>query len=478
MILSRRAMLQGAGMLAAPAIIAACGRTASLPYGPSVSSLSLAPDPKGLIDLPAGFSYAEISRAGEIMSDGLVTPAKHDGMGLLPIPGDPDRCVLMCNHEIAPGADTFAMGAFAREPRRIDAIDPALIYDRAPEGMPLSGGVTRRVFNLRTRQVESSHLSLAGTSLNCSGGVTPWGTWLSGEETEVGPSEFNARHHGYVFEAAADATGLVQPIPLRALGRFKHEAVAIDPSTGILYLTEDDEVGCFYRLLPASRGELIKGGRLQALVLLAQAGADTRNWPPDKGGDPAQTIRPGQRHAVRWIDLDHVDTPDADLRLRARAKGAAIFARSEGAVFHVSEGCGGVSFTATTGGPAGVGQVWRYMPGEAEGQADEASRPGVLTLSFESQGRDQMDRGDAVTAMPGGGLVICEDGKGEQFVRGLTAAGLVFPIARNALNESEFCGACFSPDGQTMFVNLQDPGLTLAITGPWDRLVRQAALAV
>ena len=75
---------------------------------------------------------------------------------------------------------------------------------------------------------------------------------------------------------------------------------------------------------------------------------------------------------------------------------------------------------------------------------------------------------DNIVAAPGGYLVICEDGSEDQYLRILDREGRIAPLARNAMLErSEFCGACFSPDGSTMFVNIQKPGLTLAVTGPW-----------
>src|SRR3546814_2570640 len=124
-------------------------------------------------------------------------------------------------------------------------------------------------------EVKSEHLSLAGTAINCAGGVTPWGSWLSCEEAFLDSD----KPHGYVFEVPASARGMVDPLPLKALGRFRHEAAAVDPRTGIVYLTEDRDDGLFYRLLPERKGRLAAGGRFQVLAFSErERGRDARNW--------------------------------------------------------------------------------------------------------------------------------------------------------------------------------------------------------
>ena len=70
---------------------------------------------------------------------------------------------------------------------------------------------------------------------------------------------------------------------------------------------------------------------------------------------------------------------------------------------------------------------------------------------------------------PFGDLFLCEDGSGSEYVVGVNPAGELYRFAENSLNGSEFAGACFSPDGKTLFVNIQTPGITLAIWGPWTR---------
>ncbi|MEM9225499.1 MAG: alkaline phosphatase PhoX [Pseudomonadota bacterium] len=423
---------------------------------------NLATDPKGLLDLPPGFTYQRFSETGETMSDGLIVPARHDGMGVFAVEGEPDLCVLVRNHEL--DASHFSDGPFGQSARKPSGYSTDKIYDISPNGQPLPGGTTSLVYNVRTAQLEQSYLSLAGTDRNCSGGITPWGSWLSCEESRTLAGGNVSKDHGYTFEVPSATRGLATPIALKEMGRFNHEAVAIDPRTGIVYQTEDEKDGLIYRFLPNEPGALAKGGKLQALVILDQPGADTRNW------SGAPTFAVGGRFKTGWIDLDHVESPDGDLRLRGFAKGAALFARGEGMAWAVEPGGGSVYFACTTGGPADSGQIWRYAPSAYEGSTREIEAPGELVLHYESPAKSEMDMCDNIVAAPWGHLVACEDGHGENFVHGIAPDGRVYPIARNAKNHSEFAGACFSSDGQVLFVNMQNPGITLAIRGPWANI--------
>jgi secreted PhoX family phosphatase len=421
-------------------------------YGP------LKTDPAGLFDLPEGFSYTIVSRAGELMSDGLVTPRKTDGMGAFPL--GRDKVALVRNHELKFGPD-LDWGAFGVSQTLAGKVDKALVYDHMETGRALQGGTTTLVYDLRRKRLESSHLSLIGTSTNCAGGVTPWGSWLSCEEIVETPGAMKS--HGWVFEVPSAHRGPVEPVPLKAMGRFRHEAACVDPRTGVVYLTEDEGGstgdGLFYRYLPNARGELAKGGRLQALGF--KDGGDANNW---AGPEWA----PGSSREVVWIDLDGVEAPGGDLRLRGRAKGAARFARGEG-VFWSGEG---LYFACTTGGPKKYGQIMRYRPSPHEGQAGE---PGRLQLFVQSDDKAVMQMCDNIAVSPWGHLFACEDKEGGvNFLKAVTPEGKVYTVGRQAQtgdtdvsSNAELAGVCFSPDGSTLFLNVYWPGLTLAITGPW-----------
>ena len=416
---------------------------------------ALQQDPSNILDLPEGFSYQIISRAGERMTDGFYVPQRHDGMAAFP--GPDGLTVLVRNHEVNSGASADA-GPFGPNNDLLANVDPAAIYDTGRDGQPLLGGTTTMVYDTRTQQLVSHHLSLVGTARNCAGGPTPWNTWLTCEETTQRADDRCARDHGYVFEVPAEATpGLAAPVPLKAIGRFNHEAVAVDPASGVVYLTEDTGDSLLYRFIPNQPGRLAEGGRLQALAVLDQPSLDTRNW-------ETSTVAPGTTLRTQWIDLDEVEAPDNDLRLRGFDRGAARFARGEGIWY----GNNAVYFACTNGGQAKRGQIWRYVPSTFEGAAEEVSKPGLLELFVEPNDPGLVDNADNLTVAPWGDLILCEDGSGDQFLVGITPQGDIYKFAHNAVSDSEFAGATFSPDGSTLFVNIQGNGITLAITGPWQ----------
>lgn len=419
-------------------------------YGP------LRPDPAGVLDLPEGFSYRVLSSAGEVMDDGFLAPDHFDGMGCLPLPDG--RLALLRNHELdVERRGLGPAGGQAELEARLDALPG---FDRDAGGRRLPGGVTTLVIDPATGRRERQFLSLAGTVLNCAGGTTPWGSWLSCEETLVSSPRTGASH-GWVFEVPATAQGPVAPAPLTAMGRFRHEAAAVDPATGAVYLTEDRDDGLFYRFLPRTPGLLAEGGRLQALSF--EGGTDSRNW-------RTPGLTPGETRGVRWIDLDAVDSPKDDLRQRGHAAGAALFARGEG--LHLAlrpDGRPEVFFTCTSGGARRLGQIFRLVPG-APGGGD------TLELFLESQDPRVMDYGDNLTVAPWGHLVVCEDrfGLKANHLKGVTPDGRVYTLARLRMR-TELAGACFSPDGRFLFVNAYSPGRTFAVTGPWEAVGDLAA---
>lgn len=399
-----------------------------------------------IIALPEGFEYTVIGRAGSKMSDGHPTPAAHDGMAAFNVNGE---LRLVRNHEInnGVGRDGAAFGA------------AALAYD--PKA---GGGTTTLVIDPKTREIVRDFASLNGTLQNCAGGPTPWGSWISCEETTLGQSLGKdergrerggfSQKHGYCFEVMANANGAAKATPLPAMGRFVHEAIAVDARTGVVYLTEDRGAAGFYRFIPKRRGKLSEGGKLQMLAVTDRRQFDLRT------GQKA-----GQSLSAHWVDINEPDPPEAEAQSNAvynqgLAQGAATFARLEGCW----SGSGSIYFASTSGGDKRLGQVWQYTP--------QGRDKGALKLIFESPEEAVLDMPDNLCVSPSGGLIICEDGRNEQYVRGLTRQGQVFDLAKNILpgyEGREFAGATFSPDGQTLFVNIQTPGVTLAIRGPWKR---------
>jgi secreted PhoX family phosphatase len=300
-------------------------------------------------------------------------------------------------------------------------------------------------------------VSLNGTIINCAGGPTPWGSWLTCEETTDGPAQGWGAQHGYIFEVPAAAEDEVEAVPLKAMGRFVHEAVAVDAETGIVYETEDRFLAGFYRFIPAQRGVLRAGGRLQMLAIEGRRNVDL-----------SQGQRMGARLPVVWVDIADPDRNSAwdshGVFAQGYDRGGARFSRLEGCWY----GDRSIFFHATNGGDAGRGQVWQYRVAGADA--------GELTLVFESPSAEVLDSPDNVTVSPRGGIVICEDGSGEQYIRGLTRDGRIFDFAKNLANNDEFAGACFSPDGRTLFLNIMGStldagasrGMTFAIWGPWQ----------
>jgi secreted PhoX family phosphatase len=408
--------------------------TSAVGFGP------LNEDPVRTLDLPAGFSYQIISRVGERMNDGLLVPGAHDGMAAFP--GRGGKTILIRNHELF--ATDLDRGPFGADNSLLSSIDASLLYDEAPA----LGGTTTLVYDTKKQHLDRHYLSLTGTLRNCAGGPTPWGSWITCEESVQTANDIHWKNHGYNFEVSSKTQKLARPIALRSMGRFNHEAIAVDPSRGYVYQTEDRPDGLFYRFTPHQRGRLAAGGRLQALKIQGMEGIDTSNW-------LSESIAVGQTVPVEWVDLQDVDSPNDDLRIQGFSKGAARFSRGEG----IWAGNNVIYFACTTGGRNRAGQIWRYHPGE----------PGRLQLFVEPNDESILESADCITVAPWGDLIVCEDGLAPNQVVGVTPQGALYTFARNVMNGSEFAGATFSPDRTTLFVNIQNPGLTLAITGPWKR---------
>jgi len=375
-------------------------------FGPLVA------DPDGLFDLPAGFSYVLVETAGDTMSDGHLTGGRPDGMACFSGPNG--EYVLLRNHELDIGASPVSDVAY----------DPNM-----------QGGVSRVVMDPNTLERLSSNYVLVGTSRNCAGGPSPWG-WLSCEEAEE-------PRHGYVFVCAIDAEEAQAPQRAASFGRFKHEAVAVDPDSLVVYLTEDQGDSAFYRHVPTD-GPFV--GRLEALAIVDQPELDL-----------SLGHQVGDSFDVRWVAIDAPDGEPVSTREQAHAAGAAIVKRGEGLWFHD----GSIFFVSTSGGPLELGQVFRLDP-TVDG--------GTLTLIAQAEDAEALVNPDNLTVAPWGDVFISEDNQGPNHIRRVHPDGRVETFGRNALEggASELCGVCFSPDGKIMFVNLQEPGITLAIRGPFQ----------
>jgi len=452
MIFSRRTFITGACGLAFAGLLKGLYDKSFLQSNITVTGYgALKSDLDDIMELPEGFSYQVISELGDQMSDGYLVPGRADGMGCFPLGGS--KVALIRNHEV--GLDN-------NDPVMSEMEIPLLpfAYDHTDEGVPISGGTTTIIYDLKTKIRIEEYRSLIGTARNCAGGITPWGSWLTCEEIVVSAGEYGQYDHGWVFEVPVEGEKIRKAVPLKDMGRFNHEAAAVDPRTGIVYLTEDRSDSLFYRFIPNIYGELNKGGKLQALGFVgAEDGFDSRNW-------DGETFAPGSWYDARWIDLEDTDSPNDDLRMRGYKSGAVLFARGEGIIWGEDE----LYFCCTSGGGENIGQVMRYVPSLNEGSAEEQINPGKLQLFFESVDKGTFGFGDNLTVAPNGHLIVCEDNYDgtSNHIRGITPDGELYTLAKLIVN-SETAGACFSPDGNTLFVNIQSPTKTLAISGPWNQ---------
>ncbi len=438
----------GAALAMSPGAALAARRSGSL--GPLVR------DPRGLLDLPRDFRYRVVQTIEDKLSNGAPVPEDFDGM--MAVAGPRDHTLLVRNHELGP-RDT------GKNP----------VPQSNPYAAAAPGGTTALLVDPGGRLVRS-YVSSSGTLNNCAGGGTPWGTWITCEEDQT-------TNHGYAFEVdPRRPESDVSKTPIRDMGFFSHEAIDIDPRTGIAYLTEDDFRGeqvppeeevpgttrssFLFRYLPDNRaqrpGALQEGGKLQAMSIRGR---------PQYNVDLGYTR---ERFQVVWIDVNPETAHDDAL-----AKGAARFQRLEGTHF----AGGAFWFDDTSGGQARQGQVFRLIPSR------DPSGAGVdkLELYLEAERKRQLDSPDNLVVTPWGDVWVAEDGDGFQRIMGITPAGRTYSFARNRLvgldegTSTEFAGPCFSPDGRTFFVNIQSPGHTFAITGPFPQRsasrVRQAAVS-
>ncbi|MFC7546472.1 alkaline phosphatase PhoX [Plantactinospora sp. GCM10030261] len=290
--------------------------------------------------------------------------------------------------------------------------------------IPIFGGAGAVRFNA-DGSVASAYRILSGTNVNCAGGATPWGTWLSCEEVPL----------GRVFETWPDGSRSGEE--RTRMGRFTHEAAACDPDRRVVYLTEDEDDGCFYRFIPDTWGDL-RTGQVQVLC-----------GPSDPVTGP-----------VTWRDI-----PDRD--------GFPIATRHQVAAarhFDGGEGCWydrGVCYFTTKGD----NRVWAY---------DAVHE--VLDLAYDAAqvpgGNAPLTGVDNITGAGSGDLFVAEDG-GNMEINVITPDGVVAPFLRIlGQGESEITGPAFSPDGSRLYFSSQrgtsgadvgSGGITYEVRGPFRR---------
>lgn len=405
----------------------------------------LVDDPAGLLSLPAGFSYTIVSQAGVTrLESGELTPSDPDGTASFVRRGG-NGSVLVNNHEIS-GSEPFPVPHL-----------PGFTYDAAANG----GCTTIEVD--KDGSAVRQYVSIAGTHNNCAGGSTPWETWLTCEETEA----ILGKRHGYVFEVDPyDREANRNPKPIKAMGRYAHEAVVVDPKTGRCYLTEDasNPNGLLYRFTPPEEALPLGKGSLRTL---ADDAGELEAMAASTGGalvpDLSVATEIGTTYDVAWVAVEDRDAVVVPTR-RQFAPGTITRSRKlegmwwgDGGAYFVS------SFARTSDGSSAQhdGQVWFLDP---LAQTIEL----ILRFAYTPSDDDSDPDGpDNITVSPYGGVILAEDGSGVQHLVGSTPGGETFFFARNDVSDSEFTGPNFSHDRKTLFANIQAEGYVFAITGPF-----------
>jgi hypothetical protein len=443
-------------------------------------------DGRRVLALPEGFGYVSFGRIGEpLLNGGGLHAANLDGMAVFRRADGTLR--LIRNHELRNAPGVFAGGIAGEPGTRYDAL-----------GM---GGTITLDYDPARRRTVREFVSLNGTIVNCAGGLA-WrdSGWLTNEETVAGPANGWQKKHGYTFLVPVDSNAATPAVALTAMGRFSKEAALADFEAGLVYQTEDAGPGVgsgFYRFTPRDPADLAAGGALHMLKIAGRPRYDAR---------ANQSV--GAALPVDWVAIG---VPDPDLEggapscfAQGYALGGAKFNRLEG--IHRGER-GSVYFVSTSGGNAkngdhnadgyaeGYGQLWQYIPGRARDKAGErhdggrADAQDRLVLVYESPGGALLDSPDNLCVTPSGGLLFCEDDASGadkdthpaapgivnvNRLVGLGRDGAPFTFAANMLNDTELAGACFSPGGDILFVNVfgdgkPGSGMTCAVTGPWRR---------
>ncbi len=485
--MSAAALMLGNGPLQSLGARAALGQ--AMPRVTGYGPLVLKTDGQNSLLLPKEFNFQTISRQGDPQRDGNLTPGIFDAMGAYPDAGggvNPtgDTTILIRNHENRerPGEIKVTTGpAFEYDETSFGGCTK-LVVERNKAGKNADGQ------QIYTYEVVDSFNILGGTSTNCAGGELPFKKWMTCEEVvkRTGTGG-NSLKHGYNFEIDAMSDGPVKAVPIPQMGRFVHEATVW--RSGILYQTEDRSLqadpvngtigSVLYRYIPDQRvgqsGNFAETtGPLEALAVKGS---------PKMNMDTVVT--PGASFPVEWVPVpepDHDDDTDnrrdrvrnfTPTRIQAIDNGAAYFDRQEG-MWASSQGGGfKVYFDCTTGGPQNLGQVWEYDPGRE-----------VLTLIYISTDAATLQNPDNVVIVPQTQDILLQEDSSAPSMRGVTQDGEIYAFAEAVSNDTEFCGGCFDPDGQTLYVNQQgdrgvdesgqptggaQPAVTYAIYGPFEK---------
>jgi len=503
MSVDRRTFLKAGGAAAAAVALGGpfqpfVARAAGPGKGHKLTQPPLAPtadlrDKALRLALPPGFQYRSFDPTGAGMVEGTV-PGNHDGMAAFAAADG--RVLLIRNHE-----RNGSLGTFAGD---------AAFYD--PAG---PGGNTYVLVNADGSNNET-RAALRGTQMNCSGGAMPWGSWITCEESVNGPDvcdDFTRniapntapdgeltfiqnkrleKTHGYLFEVPVNGAATAEPIT--QAGRFSHEAAAFDPVSGSLYLTEDNfGFGSgFYRYDPPEDprrvGRVLDGGTLYMLAVVGKSqlnlsGHQQRNrhyqvrWVPIGNPNPQFPVAPDATDPASMRPTTTNNQAICNVGKQGFDAGGALFSRLEG--IHTHDGV--VYFTSTQGGGdadiidwvnsaegrggfgRGFGQVWAFHPKQQ-----------LLEVIYQSTSTDDLHLPDNVTVSAGGTLVLCEDNAPPTPLDGnklqaLTPRGQLISIAEHIERRNvEWAGATFSPDGGTLFANLNtSAAMTVAIWGPW-----------